>query len=244
MNYNAVLFDLGSTLISYENNNWDELGRRGCAGACPLLKGLTAIEVTPERLWDHFHSAIDRMFANHSEDLAEIDLTFVTNSILANLGIASLDGLAGEFIDAYYRPITMQVSLIEGAAEILADIKSAGMKIGLVSNTIFPAEFHRREMERFGIYKYFEFTIFSSEFKFRKPKKEIYMKALELAGTNPDRTIFVGDRLVEDVGGPQAVGIRGVLKRVDGRDYSASVTPFKTITMLNELQDIILGQGR
>jgi len=61
-----------------------------------------------------------------------------------------------------------------------------------------------------------------------------------LAGSKPDETIFVGDRLVEDVGGPQSVGIKGILKFTDGRDYSAPITPYKTIHELSELDSILL----
>ncbi|OGC95202.1 MAG: hypothetical protein A2W25_02015 [candidate division Zixibacteria bacterium RBG_16_53_22] len=241
MKYDTVLFDLGSTLIKYENSSWDELGRLGCANAYPILEDIAPIELTPESLWENFHNAIDQMAVSHNEDLSEIDLVAVTDSILSKLGINSLDGLARKFIDAYYQPITAQITLLPDSREILEKFEGAGLKIGLVSNTIFPAEYHRREMKRFGIFDFFDFAIFSSEFGFRKPKKEIFFKALELAGSEPNRAIFVGDRMVEDVGGPQAVGIRGVLKRVDGRDYSAPVAPFQTITNLRELEDIVLG---
>lgn len=242
MIYKAAFFDLGSTLINYDNHPWDELGRMGCESARPLLDGLTLEAVTPERLWADFHYAIDQMFENHSEDLKEIDLYEVTAMILANLGVRHLDGLATRFVDAYYQPITTQISLIPGAREILSKFKAAGLKIGLVSNTIFPATFHRREMERFGIMNFFDFTIFSSELKIRKPKKEIYLTALEMAGSLPEETVFVGDRLVEDVGGPQSVGIRGILKFTEGRDYSALIEPFKTIHSLGELEKIVLSQ--
>jgi len=241
MKYDAVLFDLGSTLINFDNSSWDELGRMGCANAYPVIEAAAPSSVTPERLWDEFHFTIDRMIENHNENLSEIDLQTVTGEILKKLGVATLDGLAVKFIDAYYEPITTQISLIDGAYALLSKLKSAGPKIGLVSNTIFPAEFHRREMRRFGICEFFDFTIFSSEFKFRKPKRDIYLKALELAGTKAERTIFVGDRLIEDVGGPQSAGINGVLRRVEGRDYSAPITPFMTIKDLRELEEIILG---
>jgi HAD superfamily hydrolase (TIGR01549 family) len=238
--YKAVLFDLGSTLINYDNNSWDELGRRGCTAAGKLLDGMTPEPISPERLWEDFHYAVDLMFENHSDDLKEIDLYEVTTRILAKLGIVSQDGLINRFVDTYYQPITTQITLIPGASEILKKLRESGSKIGLVSNTVFPAKFHRAEMTRFGILPFFDFTIFSSEIGFRKPKIDIYLKALELAGSKPDETIFVGDRLVEDVGGPQSVGIKGILKITDGRDYSAPVTPYKTIHELSELDSILL----
>jgi HAD superfamily hydrolase (TIGR01509 family) len=240
LKFDAVIFDLGSTLINYENSNWDELGRLGCQNACPVLTGLSNKLITPELLWDDFHYAIDQMFENHREDLAEIDLYEVTSGILSRLGISVLNGLPKRFVDAYYLPITEQCTLLPGAEEILFKLKSAGLKNGLVSNTIFPAAFHRAEMERFGILRFFDYTIFSSEFKSRKPKREIYLKALELAGSKPEETVFVGDRLNEDIGGPQELGIKAILKFVEGRDYSAPITPFRTIYKLSELEKIIL----
>jgi HAD superfamily hydrolase (TIGR01549 family) len=240
MKFEAVIFDLGGTLIEYENHNWDELGRMGCKAAYPLLSNLGLEAVTPERLWNDFHYAIDQMFINHSEDLKEIDLYQVTSIILSNFGISNPDGLVAKFVDAYYQPITNQVSLIQGVYEILSKCHAAGLKIGLVSNTIFPARFHRAEMERFGILRFFDFTIFSSEIKIRKPKREIFLKALELACTKPEVSVFVGDRLVEDVGGPQSVGINGILKFVDDRDYSAPIKPYGIIHSLVELEKIIL----
>ncbi len=240
MKFDAVIFDLGSTLINYENHSWDELGILGCRNACPILNGLSNQLISPEILWKDFHYAVDKMFENHTEDLVEIDLYEITSGILAKLGITVADGLATRFVDAYYQPITGQTTLMPGADEILQKCRAAGLKIGLISNTIFPAAFHRAEMERFGILPFFDFTIFSSEFKFRKPKKEIFLKALDLAGSKPDTTVFVGDRLVEDIGGPQALGIKGILRFVEGRDYSAPITPYRTIYKLSELEKIIL----
>jgi FMN phosphatase YigB (HAD superfamily) len=240
LKFDAVIFDLGSTLINYENHTWDELGILGCRNACPILSGLSSRMISPELLWNDFHYAIDKMFENHTEDLAEIDLYEVTSGILAKLGIAVTDGLAGRFVDAYYQPITNQITLMPGAGEILHKCRLAGLKVGLISNTIFPAAFHRNEMERFGILPFFDFTIFSSEFKFRKPKKEIFLKALELTGSKPETTVFVGDRLVEDIGGPQAMRIKGILKFVEERDYSAPISPYRTIYRLSELEKIIL----
>lgn len=240
MKFKAVFFDLGSTLIDFENHPWDELGRMGCRNACAILKNELNHDISAEKLWGDFHYAIDMMFMNHTEDLAEIDLHEVTSGILTKLGVTMHDGFAGRFIDAYYQPITKQISLCEGADAILTRLKDAGLTVGLISNTIFPARFHRSEMEKFGILKYFDFTIFSSEFKMRKPKRDIFLKALELAGCEASETVFIGDRLVEDIGGPQALGIKGILKHTADRDYSASIVPHKTIRSLHELDGIIL----
>jgi len=239
MKYRLVLFDLGGTLINYDNCPWPELGRLGCMEGANFLKNELGMEISAEILNEKLHNAIGRMIESRGDDKFELDLIDMTTRTLSDMGINLTDGFPEKFIAAYYRPIGDQITLFPYAGEILKKIKDAGMKIGLVSNTIFPADFHRNEMKSFGIYKYFDFTIFSSEEKIRKPGKEIYQKALRLGKAEPKDTIFIGDRLVEDVGGPQSVGIKAVLKYIEGRDYSADIEPLGTIRDLQELENII-----
>jgi len=239
MKYRLVLFDLGGTLINYDNSPWPELGRLGCMEGANFLKNELGMDISAEVLNEKLHNAIGLMIESRGSDEFELDLIDMTTRTLSDMGINLADGLPEKFIAAYYRPIGDQITLFPYAGEILKKIKDAGMKVGLVSNTIFPADYHRNEMKSFGIYDYFDFTIFSSEEKIRKPGKEIYQKALMLGGADPEETIFIGDRLVEDVGGPQSVGIKAVLKYIEGRDYSAEIEPLGTIQELRELENII-----
>jgi len=239
MKYKLVLFDLGGTLINYDNSPWPELGRLGCIEGAKFIKRELGLEIDAEILNEKLHNAIGRMIETRGNDENELDLVAMTARTLGELGINLSDGLPEKFIDAYYKPIGDQITLFPYAGEILRKIKNEGMKIGLVSNTIFPADYHRREMKSYEIFDCFDFTIFSSEEKIRKPGKRIFEKALRLGDAYPDETIFIGDRLVEDVGGPQSVGIKAVLKYVEGRDYSADIVPAETIHELSELENII-----
>jgi putative hydrolase of the HAD superfamily len=205
MKYKLVLFDLGGTLINYDNSPWTELGRLGCIEGAKFIKSELGRDISADVLNEKLHNAIGRMIETRGNDEFELDLIDMTTKTLADLGINLSDGLPEKFIGGYYKPIGDQITLFPYAGEILRKIKGAGMKIGLVSNTIFPAEYHRREMRSFGLMEYFDFTIFSSEEKIRKPGKEIYKKALRLGKADPADAIFIGDRLVEDVAGPQII---------------------------------------
>ncbi len=241
MKFDAVLFDLGGTLIIYENkHSWKELALLGCRNAAPVLERLSGAKIPPERIRSRLLQALDDAIQTHSEDLAEIDFFEIISVILSDLGVEISDGLPAKFVDSYYEPTTEQITLIPGAVELLSKLKDAGLKIGLISNSIFPAIFHRDEMRRFNILRYFDFTIFSSEVMIRKPNKEIYLKALSLTKTQSERTVFVGDRLLEDVAGPQAVGMKAILKFDERRDYSDPVEPYRTVHSLDELEKIIL----
>ena len=239
MKFKLVLFDLGGTLINYDNQSWEELGRLGCIEGASLIKETLNIDIDPAALNIKLHTAVDQMMTSPDYSNFELDLIKLTRETLESFGIRLSDGLPRKFIDAYYKPIRKQVSLLPYAREILMKIKNAGIKIGLVSNTIFPAEYHKTEMRQYGLYDYFDFVLFSSEEKIRKPGKEIYHRALNLGNAKAEDTVFIGDRLVEDVGGPQSVGIRGVLKYTKARDYSADIEPYETIHSLEELENII-----
>jgi putative hydrolase of the HAD superfamily len=239
MKLKLVLFDLGGTLINYDNSPWPELGRLGCIEGANFLKKEMGLDISAEALNEKLHNAIGRMIESRGDDEVELDLVDMTTKTLAELGINLSDGFPEKFIGAYYKPIGEQITLFPYAGEILRKIKNAGMKIGLVSNTIFPAQYHRREMRSFGLLEYFDFTLFSSEEKIRKPGKRIYKKALSLGQANPEEAIFIGDRLKEDVQGPQSVGIKSILKYIDGRDYSPDTVPPGTIHELKELEKII-----
>jgi len=238
--FKLVLFDLGGTLINYENSSWPELGRLGCAEGAKFLKENLGTDISVEDLNTSLHGAIGQMIKSRPDAYAELDLVALAGEVLKESGINITDGLPRKFIQAYYRPIRNQITLVPYANEILSEIKVAGLKIGLVSNTIFPAEFHRLEMRRFGLFRFFDFTLFSSEEKIRKPCREIYLKALKLGDSDPQDAVFIGDRLEEDIEGPQAIGIKAILKYVEGRDYSADIKPFDTIRDLQELEKIII----
>lgn len=242
MKFDAAIFDLGGTLIIYENrHSWTELALLGCRNAAPVLKEITGVEIPPERIRTQLLQILDDAMQARSKDLVEVDLFQIVSTALADLGVEISDGLPAKFVHSYYQPTTKQIALVPGAVELLSKLKGTGLKIGLISNSIFPAEFHRHEMQRFGILDYFDFTIFSSEVMIRKPKKEIYLKALSLMESESERTVFVGDRLIEDVAGPQAVGMRAILKFDEKRDYSDDVEPDAVIYSFDQLEKIILG---
>ena len=241
MKFDTILFDLGGTLIIYENeHSWRELAYLGCRRAGAMLGRSMGFEISTRELSVKLLDTLDRMLEAEIENMAEIDIYGLVREVLEYFETKAVDGLPSRFLEEYYKPTTDQIVLEDGAVDILAKIKSAGMKIGLVSNSIFPAEFHRAEMRRFGIFDYFDFTVFSSELGIRKPKKEIYQKALELAGSGRERTVFVGDRELEDIVGPREMGIAPILKFVERREYSPDIDPLATIRELKELDKLLL----
>jgi putative hydrolase of the HAD superfamily len=55
---------------------------------------------------------------------------------------------------------------------------------------------------------FFSGIVVSGEFGWLKPHPHIYLEPLRRVGSRPERTLFVGDDLHNDVKGPNALGMR------------------------------------
>jgi HAD superfamily hydrolase (TIGR01549 family) len=173
------------------------------------------------------------------DSLMEFKFEQVAGDFFKALNISISDGLYEPFMERYYQPISDQLTSIDDAEEVLKYFKEKNVKIGLVSNTVFPQRFHLKELERFGLYTYLDIYHFSSEVGVKKPHPDIFSKTLNDLDTDPQHAVFVGDRLVEDVGGAQKAGMKGILKYLERRDHSAPITPDGKIDQLKELPQTV-----
>ncbi len=239
MKFDAVIFDLGGTLIEYENQDWIRLGQKGFLNAYPVLKEAYPDIPPAEEIGPLFGAALRHLLDNERPDFRELELHELTSRSLESLDITSRDGMIERFVERYYQPITEQITLIDDADEVLDSLKVAGIEIGLLSNTIFPESFHKRELERFGLSDYFDFTIFSSAVGIRKPAPEIFERARKSADLTADRILFVGDRPDVDIVGAAAAGFATVWKYHPRRNYNVDIKPDYCIVKLGEIETIL-----
>lgn len=90
---------------------------------------------------------------------------------------------------------------------ILQILKEQGVRLGAITNTI---EDHVPVMTEMGIYRIFDPCVISCRHGHRKPEKEIYRKAAQLAGLKPRDCAFVDD-VAENVEGARKAGMVGIL---------------------------------
>ena len=75
----------------------------------------------------------------------------------------------------------------------------------------------------------------------KKPDPAPFLRALELASCSPEEMLYIGDNWVDDVEGPQALGIRAIWinrKQKEPPDASTA-TPSATLTSLQDLPALI-----
>ena len=77
----------------------------------------------------------------------------------------------------------------------------------------------------------------SSAMGYCKPHASLFLRALDELGVAAHEAVFVGDRMVDDVGGAQAVGMRTVLTHQYRREDPgrAPAAPDSVIGRLSEL---------
>jgi putative hydrolase of the HAD superfamily len=103
-------------------------------------------------------------------------------------------------------------SLIDPQAPgVLAGLRERGIRVGVLSNTIWSREHHERIFARDGVLDLFDGAVYSSEIPWTKPHPEAFLAAVAATGaSDPSRCVFVGDRLFDDIYGARNVGMRAV----------------------------------
>ena len=97
------------------------------------------------------------------------------------------------------------------ARRVLREVKEAGFRIGLISNTgMTPGTAFRRFLEQHKLLDYFDALTFSDEVGLAKPGAGIFLMTLEQLGAEPGASVHVGDHVANDVVGANLVGMRTV----------------------------------
>ncbi|MAT99661.1 MAG: hypothetical protein CL608_21170 [Anaerolineaceae bacterium] len=213
MTIETVIFDLGGTLIEYagEYEQWPELETPGFAAAYDVLsqngRTLPSFETFRQAGFTH----LPRMWRAATRKEANLQVHALIGEALAELEVNSFangDLLAAA--RAYGRAIQQQAWLIDGALATVTAVKSAGYKVGLVSNTMFPGEMHQEDMDRFGLLDHFDATLFSADVNKWKPNADPFLHVLEELGMRAETAVYVGDDPASDMVGGRAAGLRTI----------------------------------
>ena len=95
---------------------------------------------------------------------------------------------------------------------LFAGLSVRGIRIGVLSNTLWTREHHETVFRRDGVQDLIDGAVYSSEIPFTKPHPQAFRAAMDAVGVgDPLRVVFVGDRPFDDIHGAKEVGMRAVL---------------------------------
>jgi putative hydrolase of the HAD superfamily len=96
--------------------------------------------------------------------------------------------------------------------ELFLRLRGDGLRIGVLSNTVWPRAWHEEIFRRDRILDLIDGAVYTSEVPWTKPSPEAFRAAARAVGVDdPSRCIFVGDRLFDDIWGAAQVGMRTIL---------------------------------
>jgi putative hydrolase of the HAD superfamily len=196
----AVIFDWGGTLTPWHDIDlfaqWyaysEEYDPENAAALAHRLKAREDARWRRQRDTDG------------AEGAGALDQLFLDEGIDIN-GARHLSALAC-YLD-FWAPHTLAD---RDAKEVFATLKRRGYAVGVLSNTMWPRTHHREVFARDDLDAYIDAAVYTSELPVAKPHAEAFRMALNALGVTADVSVYVGDRLWDDIAGAQQVGMRTI----------------------------------
>ena len=242
----AVLFDYGHTLIYFDERPHatlvDAYEKVNRLLADKLKREVPAAQVLIEKVSRAVDDEIQRDYAAGRPE--EVEIATIYDSALRGLGLELEPDVIEHVMELEQEGWLNSVHVGPDVIGTLEALRVQGLRLGIVSNAAYRPRLMKQQLAALGLADFFDAVTFSSEVGVRKPHPAIYADALRKLGSDPSRTLFVGDRVREDVQGPQAQGMRAVLSREWRQEDDPGVADF-VIQRLGELAAIVdrIGSG-
>jgi putative hydrolase of the HAD superfamily len=224
----AVIFDWGGTLTPWRSVDPAQ-GWRAYADACsePDRAAAVAAELLAAELasWQRVH---------HDSS------AFTFASLLAATGVEEHPEAVRAFRAFWDQTTHTDADVLP----TLTALRERGLRLGVLSSTWWPGEWHEEGLRRDGVFDQFDACVWSSQLPFTKPHPTAFLTAMKAIGVDdPAECVFVGDRLVDDIYGAKGVGMRAVFvphsKIPPEQTEPVDVTPDAVIQRLTDLIPLI-----
>jgi putative hydrolase of the HAD superfamily len=231
MKYKAVIFDLFGTLVDIYDR----------AGYYSVLREMMSVLKTPPddfiKLWRNTN---DKRATGGFRTLEE-NIEYIGHELKINFSKNQIERACKIRMDFVARALEPKPDAIE----TLAQLKSSGYKIGLISNcsTEPPVIWPDTPFAPF-----FNTAIFSSTCGLQKPDPRIFKLATKNLGVKPEECLYIGDGDGNELTGAAGVGMRPVLIRHSGADsanalhsdnYEGQKWQGSTISALKEILSLL-----
>ena len=229
----AVVFDWGGTLTPWHDVDlqaqWYAYSQMyDPPNAASLARRLRDRE---EELWRTQRETQGRVSTGALESL------FLAEGIDVN-GARHLRAL-GSYLD-FWAPHTYADP---DAKELLTSLRRNGYLVGVLSNTMWPRSYHQEVFARDDLDHLIDCAVYSSELSMAKPHASAFQVVLQALGVEPSETVFVGDRLWDDIVGAQKAGMRTIWvpHSTDAGREVPEAAPDATLQRLMDVLDIVEG---
>jgi putative hydrolase of the HAD superfamily len=198
----AVIFDWGGTLTPWHDVDLTAAWYAYTSVYDPRHAASLAAEL--------FAAEIERWQAQHQS--AGTSGAGRLEQVLLDCGIDITSGRHLSALAAYLEFWDPHTHADPQAVPLLQALRERGIRVGILSNTLWPRSHHEAVFARDGLLHLIDGAVYSSELPVGKPHQDAFRAALDAVGVaDPRRAVFVGDRPWDDVHGAQTVGMRAIL---------------------------------
>jgi putative hydrolase of the HAD superfamily len=245
MDIQALIFDLGGTLIEYTGPfaTWPELETPGLKAAYTAIQGNGVVLPGFDRFCTAGFEILPGRWQMATSGQRNLRLQDFLEEVLEACDIQGVHvDLLAKAATLYEKAICAQAFPLDGAEETLALVKKKGYKIGLLSNTMFTGQAHIADLERFSLAGYFDAMLFSADAGKWKPSAEPYLDLLNQLQVAPPNGVFIGDDPANDMVGGKRAGMQTVFVRSSQRFAEPEDGQTDAvITHLRELPSLLAG---
>jgi putative hydrolase of the HAD superfamily len=232
MTVDAVVFDWGGTLTPWHDidlvEQWSAYAVVYDSADRGLAERLAAAEVS---LWR------EQQASRGANGTGTLDHVF------ASCGVDISEARHGFALAAYLEAWDPHTLADPDARPLFEALRSAGIRVGVLSNTLWPRWHHEAVFSRDGLTPFIDAAVYSSEIPVAKPHADAFRAAIAAVDSVPARTVFVGDRPWDDVHGAQQAGMRAILiphSRLGDQAVDIDVAPDAVVERLADVLDIVL----
>jgi putative hydrolase of the HAD superfamily len=220
----AVIFDWGGTLTPWHTIDPEVLWSAVCAPHFPADEAAAyaaSLYAAEEALW---------------RECRVSQRSATMTSVFELAGLPATEAFLASYLGAW-EPHTFTDPDVP---ELLGYLRARGIRIGVLSNTMWPRSWHEDVFRRDGVLDLIDGAVYTSEIDWTKPHPEAFAAAMAAVGVaDPGSCVFVGDRPYDDVHGAQSVGMRAVLVPNSDVPPFETATPDAVISSLAELRPLI-----
>lgn len=201
----AVIFDLGNTLISYyTREEFSNILEEAINNCVEQIEKDNQLLVSGETIWnrvkEHNHGSPGHKVYPMEERLSNI------------FQIDDQDKLK-ELCKVFMKPILETSRLHDDVLPVLRELKRRDYLTAILTNTPWgcPSSIWLSELDRYGLSEYIDEAMCCVDVGWRKPDPRPFKHLLEKLRVEPEECLFVGDDPRWDIEGPKAIGMKTLL---------------------------------
>src|SRR5215213_4584337 len=113
-------------------------------------------------------------------------------------------------LDGYAHAVDGWAIVFPDAQATLKTLRERGYKLGLLSNTWWAAAWHNADLATHGLDVFLDELVYTSDLPHSKPHPSVFEEVAGRLGVEHEACVMIGDRMVDDVSGALAAGMRSI----------------------------------